>query len=94
MKSDNVSTASLSARRACSDVYLETTTEGKWQHDDYDGTGEGSKKPTTLFFLFLVAQDNDVGIGVCGWLLTAFSWAIIIVTVPFSLFLCFHVIST
>ena len=91
MKSDNVSTASLSARRACSDVYLETNTDGKWQHDDYGGPGKGSKKPTIFF---LVAHDNDVGIGICGWLLTAFSWTIVIITLPFSLFVCFHVIST
>ena len=49
----NVSTASLTARWACSDVYLETNTEEKWQRDDNDGPGEGSKKPTTLFFSFL-----------------------------------------
>jgi len=39
-----------------------------------------------------LTHDNDVGIGICGWLLTAFSWTIIIVTVPFSLFVCFHVV--
>ena len=43
------------------------------------------------FSLFLVAHDNDVGIGICGWLLTAFSWAIVIVTLPFSLCVCFKV---
>ena len=44
----------------------------------------------TLFFLFS-AHDSDVGIGICGWLLTAFSWAIVIVTLPFSLCVCFKV---
>jgi hypothetical protein len=34
-----------------------------------------------------------VGIGVCGWLLTAFSWLIVIVTLPFSLCVCFKVSS-
>jgi len=38
------------------------------------------------------AHDNDVGIGICGWLLTAFSWAIVIVTLPFSLCVCFKVV--
>ena len=42
-------------------------------------------------FFFLVAQDNNVGIGICGWPLTAFSWAIVIVTLPFSLCVCFKV---
>jgi hypothetical protein len=37
------------------------------------------------------AGDSDVGIGVCGWLLTAFSWLIVIVTLPFSLCVCFKV---
>ena len=40
---------------------------------------------------FFAAHDNDVGIGICGWLLTAFSWAIVIVTLPFSLCVCFKV---
>merc|ERR1719278_1545153 len=38
------------------------------------------------------AHDNDVGIGICGWLLTAFSWTIVIVTLPFSLCVCFKVV--
>merc|ERR1719150_1796513 len=39
-----------------------------------------------------LTHDNDVGIGICGWLLTAFSWAIVIVTLPFSLCVCFKVV--
>ena len=35
-----------------------------------------------------------MGIGICGWLLTAFSWAIVIVTLPFSLCVCFKVETT
>ena len=42
-------------------------------------------------FFFFSAHDSDVGIGICGWLLTAFSWAIVIVTLPFSLCVCFKV---
>jgi len=38
------------------------------------------------------AQENEMGIGICGWLLTAFSWAIVIVTLPFSLCVCFKVV--
>ena len=42
--------------------------------------------------LLFSADEVDVGIGVCGWLLTAFSWLIVIVTLPFSLFVCFKVV--
>jgi len=49
------------------------------------------KKPASINFGD-VAHDNDVGIGICGWLLTAVSWAIVIVTLPFSLFVCFKVV--
>ena len=48
-----------------------------------------------IYFLFLFlfpADDSEVGIGICGWLLTAVSWAIVIVTLPFSLCVCFKVI--
>merc|ERR1712184_131437 len=39
-----------------------------------------------------LTHDNEMGIGICGWLLTAFSWAIVIVTLPFSLCVCFKVV--
>ncbi|XP_059092154.1 band 7 protein AGAP004871-like isoform X1 [Tigriopus californicus] len=38
------------------------------------------------------ADDIDVGIGICGWLLTAVSWFIVIITLPFSLCVCFKVV--
>jgi hypothetical protein len=41
--------------------------------------------------LFLSADDHDVGIGICGWLMTAVSWLLVLVTLPFSLFFCFKV---
>ena len=41
-------------------------------------------------FSFL-ADDSDDGIGLCGWMLTAVSWAIVLVTLPFSLCVCFKV---
>ena len=37
------------------------------------------------------AEDHDVGLGICGWLLTAISWLLVIVTLPFSLCVCFKV---
>ena len=52
---------------------------------------EKAVRSQQLFFFFLVAHDNDDGIGICGWLLTACSWAIVIITLPFSLFVCFKV---
>merc|ERR1719458_1331468 len=38
------------------------------------------------------ADDGEDGIGLCGWLLTAMSWIIVLVTLPFSLFFCFKVV--
>ena len=32
-----------------------------------------------------------MGIGICGWLMTAVSWLLVLVTLPFSLFFCFKV---
>ena len=37
----------MGVRSLYSDVYLETDKKGKWQRDDYDGPGEGGKKPAT-----------------------------------------------
>ena len=45
-------------------------------------------------FVSFTAQENEMGIGICGWLLTAFSWAIVIVTLPFSLCVCSKVETT
>merc|ERR1719362_1672663 len=38
------------------------------------------------------SEDVDTGIGLCGWLLTAISWVIVIFTLPFSLCVCFKVV--
>jgi hypothetical protein len=38
------------------------------------------------------ADDGYDGIGICGWLLTAVSWGLVAVTLPFSLCVCFKVI--
>ena len=45
------------------------------------------------FFNFptVLGEDVDTGIGLCGWLLTAISWVIVIFTLPFSLCVCFKV---
>ena len=40
----------------------------------------------------LAGEDVDTGIGLCGWLLTAISWVIVIFTLPFSLCVCFKVL--
>merc|ERR1719458_514514 len=39
-----------------------------------------------------VAEEGEDGIGLCGWLLTALSWLIVLVTLPFSLCVCFKVV--
>ena len=39
----------------------------------------------------LLADDTDDGIGLCGWILTAISWAMVVATLPFSLCVCFKV---
>merc|ERR1719336_83309 len=38
------------------------------------------------------ADDTDDGIGMCGWILTAISWLLVIVTLPLSLCVCFKVV--
>ena len=42
-------------------------------------------------FYSLSADELDVGIGICGWIMTAVSWLLVLVTLPFSLFFCFKV---
>merc|ERR1719393_1097648 len=37
-------------------------------------------------------DDPDTGIGMCGWLLTSISWLLVIITLPFSLCVCFKVV--
>ncbi|TRY63262.1 hypothetical protein TCAL_02603 [Tigriopus californicus] len=41
---------------------------------------------------YRAADESDSGIGICGWLLTAISWGLVIVTLPFSLCVCFKVV--
>merc|ERR1719264_1596402 len=38
------------------------------------------------------ADETESGIGLCGWLLTMISWGIVMMTLPFSLFVCFKVV--
>ncbi len=40
---------------------------------------------------FVSAEESHSGIGFCGWLLTAISWGLVVVTLPFSLCVCFKV---
>jgi len=37
-------------------------------------------------------DESDNGVGLCGWLLTTISWALVMVTLPFSLCVCFKVV--
>ena len=45
-------------------------------------------------YLFLVvsADESDSGVGLCGLLLTMISWGLVLVTLPFSLCVCFKVV--
>ena len=36
-------------------------------------------------------EEEDAGIGVCGWLLTSASMLLVLITLPFSLCVCFKV---
>jgi len=36
--------------------------------------------------------ESDNGVGLCGWLLTMISWGLVLVTLPFSLCVCFKVV--
>jgi len=38
------------------------------------------------------SDESENGIGLCGWLLTAISWGLVAVTLPFSLCVCFKVV--
>ena len=54
---------------------------------------ERERKLMTRVVLFLVtADESDSGVGLCGLLLTMISWALVLVTMPFSLCVCFKVV--
>lgn len=42
--------------------------------------------------LNISADEVDDGMGICGWVLTALSWCLVIITMPVSLCVCFKVI--
>ena len=44
-----------------------------------------------MLHFHVLADDGDDGIGICGWMLTLLSWMIVLVTLPFSLCVCFKV---
>ena len=44
-----------------------------------------------LIWHHVAGEEPEPGIGMCGWLLTAISWFVVIVTLPFSLCVCFKV---
>ena len=43
-------------------------------------------------FLVVTADESDSGVGLCGLLLTMISWGLVLVTLPFSLCVCFKVV--
>jgi len=38
------------------------------------------------------SDESDNGVGLCGWLFTTISWGLVMVTLPFSLCVCFKVV--
>ena len=48
----------------------------------------------TWSFKYMIADETESGIGLCGWILTAISWGLVMVTLPFSLCVCFKVVKT
>ena len=55
-------------------------------------TKSNTQHTTHIHSLCVAADDAEDGIGICGWLLTTLSWLIVLVTLPFSLCVCFKVI--
>jgi len=53
---------------------------------------ESYKKQHQFEFVFGSADDSDAGIGICGWILTVLCWLLVLVTMPFSFFVCFKVV--
>ena len=50
---------------------------------------------TTILKLIIVivqGEEPEPGIGICGWMLTSISWFLVIITLPFSLCVCFKVL--
>lgn len=51
-----------------------------------------AKKPDQQFEFVFGSDDSDTGIGICGWILTALCWLLVLVTMPFSFCICFKVV--
>merc|ERR1712098_891109 len=69
---------------------LKTRVKGMMKYEDerdYLLTRIADKRP-----MIIGADDTDDGIGMCGWILTAISWAMVLATLPFSLCVCFKVV--
>ena len=50
------------------------------------GGGRAPGRKTSVF-----GDEEDAGLGLCGWLLTSFSMLLVLITLPFSLCVCFKV---
>jgi hypothetical protein len=44
-----------------------------------------------LYLTIIAADEDDTGISLCGWVLTSISLLLVIITLPFSLCVCFKV---
>ena len=75
----------LGAHRLCVVCLQLTTTVRAW------GAAAGCS-PSVCGVL--AADDNSEGLGCCGWVLTLFSWIIVVITFPLSLCVCMKVSKT
>ncbi|XP_071745653.1 band 7 protein AGAP004871 isoform X1 [Lepeophtheirus salmonis] len=66
-------------------IITETSVNGN--HNQHNGNGVANQQSAVIG-----ADESDNGIGLCGWLLTMISWLLVVVTLPFSLCVCFKVV--
>lgn len=57
-----------------------------------DNARERAKSAVTTVAPCVSSDESDNGVGLCGWLLTTISWGLVMVTLPFSLCVCFKVV--
>lgn len=57
-----------------------------------DNARERTKDAVKTVAPCISSDESDNGVGLCGWLLTTISWGLVMVTLPFSLCVCFKVV--
>ena len=59
---------------------------------EYHGRAQQETNDKSWVLFLVTADESDSGVGLCGLLLTMISWALVLVTMPFSLCVCFKVV--